>query len=80
MEIADKTALPNSIFKFNSRFLVPLNDFICESESANVFEHLWLNILHYLREKQSARLNVGNVLNTFLCCKQDSWKTLLEEL
>ena len=40
MEIVDKTALPNSIFKFNSRFLVPLNDFICESESANVFEHL----------------------------------------
>ena len=42
-EIVDNT-LTNSIFKFNSGFLVPLNDFICEIESeiesTNVFEHL----------------------------------------
>ena len=53
----DKTTLPNSTFQFNSSFLVPFNDFICEMESTSVFEHLWLSILKYLWEKQPARLN-----------------------
>ena len=42
MEIVDKTALLNPI-KFNSSFLVLLNNFICEIDSTNVIEHLRIN-------------------------------------
>ena len=46
----------NSIFKFDARFLVLLNNFMREIESTNVFEYSGLNILNYLREKQPTRL------------------------
>ena len=36
----DKTVLPNSVAKFNSSVLVLLNNFIRETESTSVFEHL----------------------------------------
>ena len=52
-EIADKTGLTNSTFNFNPSF--SLNSAICEIESTNVFEHLWLNILNHLWEKQPTR-------------------------
>ena len=66
-EIVDKSAIPNSIFKFNSSFLVSLNNFIYEIESTNLFEHLWLNILNFLWEKEAARLNFWQyILNIIL--------------
>ena len=86
-EIVDKTVLANSIFKFDSSFPFLFKNFICEIKSTNVFEHLWLNVL-IICEKSShpeliiqfVFLSVGDVLNILLCRRQDSWKTLLEEL
>ena len=57
-EIVDKTALLNSIFKLNSRFLVPLNDFLCQIKNTNVFRHLWLNILTSLFEKAASQIKL----------------------
>ena len=83
-ELVDKTALPNSIFKFDSSFF---NNFICEIKSTNVFEHLWLTVLNYLWEKQPPRTDFAicvfsktgsNVLNILLYRRQSSWKALLK--
>ena len=56
MEIVAKTALPNSIFKFNSSFLLLFSNYICEIESTNVFWHLQLNVLNYLRKAATQNL------------------------
>ena len=86
-EIVDKTALPNSILKLNSSFLLLFNNFMCEIKSTNTFKHLWLNVLNYLWEKQPSKtcfatcfVRVGNILIILLSRRQDPWKALLEEL
>ena len=86
-EIVAKTALPNSILKLNSSFLLLFNNFMCEIKSTNTFKHLWLNVLNHLWEKQPSKTcfatcfgSVGNVLIILLCRRQDPWRTLLEEL
>ena len=45
VEIADKTAFPNTIFKSSTGFSVLFINFICEMENTNVFEHLSLKML-----------------------------------
>ena len=86
--MSQKTALPNSKFKFNSSVIFVFPRFICIIKITNLFEHDVLNVLNCLWEKQPPRTYpaicsselIANFLNTWLCRKHDSWKTLLKEI
>ena len=70
VEIADKTAFPNTIFKSSTGLSVLFINFICEMENTNVFEHLSLKMLKNICEKSTSTYlaicfsqTIGNVLN-----------------
>ena len=85
-EIIDKTALPNSIFNFNSSFSVISVNCIYQIKNTNVFEHLSLNFLNYLWKSSHPGLILQSVFLKLLvmfwiqlCRMHNSWKTLMIE-
>ena len=79
MEIVDKPARPNSIFKFNPSFYF-LSIISYVKSKALTYSCLWENQPLRTYFAICFFLSVGNVLNILFCCRHDSWKILLEEL
>ena len=63
--VVASAALTNSIFKFNSSFLVLLINFVCEIKNTNVFDRLWVTIQKPEKSSHS-ELTLQYVSLTFL--------------